>query len=218
MESDHLANAPLQDYPERSVWTTWAISYQAIRERHEHTANLLLLWSFLDNKDLWHGLFAIACSRSTLVAKMLLEWVGDIASSEIKFSRAVQLLCNYSLAEQVQESGSYATHPVVHQWAHHSQGERFATQLSRLAVVAVGWAVPASSTRDYAALQRRLLLHAQACSRQIVKSEAVWRGSAEGGSDGDVDGGEVRKTVLDAVLLLGNLYNNQGKLGEAEKM
>ena len=155
------------------MWTTWAISYQAIRERHEHTANLLLLWSFLDNKDLWHGLFATACSRSAVAAKMLLGWVGDIASSEIKFSRAMQLLCNYSLAEQVQETGSYATHPVVHQWAHHSQGKRFATELSRLAVVAVGWAVPASSTRDYAALQRRLLPHAQACSRQVVERNAV---------------------------------------------
>jgi hypothetical protein len=43
MQSDHLANAPLQDYPERSVWTTWASSYQATRDKHEATANLLLL-------------------------------------------------------------------------------------------------------------------------------------------------------------------------------
>jgi tetratricopeptide (TPR) repeat protein len=218
MTSDHLADAPLQDYPERSVWTTWAISYQAIRERHEHTANLLLLWSFLDNKDLWHGLFTTACSRSALVAKMLLGWVGDIASSEIKFSRAMQLLCNYSLAEQVQETGSYATHPVVHQWAHHSQGKRFATELSRLAVVAVGHVVPESSTRDYAALQRRLLLHAQACSRQVVERNAVWDREAEDGGDGDIEEGEERKTVLAAVHTLGILYADQGRLGEAEKM
>ncbi|CAN9173050.1 unnamed protein product [Alternaria alternata] len=218
MASDDLADAPLQDYPERSVWTTWAISYQAIRERHEHTANLLLLWSFLDNKDLWHGLFTTACSRSAFVAKMLLGWVGDIASSEIKFSRAMQLLCNYSLAEQVQETGSYATHPVVHQWAHHSQGKRFATELSRLAVVAVGWAVPESSTRDYAALQRRLLPHAQACSRQVVERKTVWDKGAAAGSDGDVDEAEERKTVLDSVHLVGVLYYDQGKLGEAEQM
>ncbi|CAN9217260.1 unnamed protein product [Alternaria alternata] len=218
MASDDLADAPLQDYPERSVWTTWAISYQAIRERHEHTANLLLLWSFLDNKDLWHGLFATACSRSALVAKMLSEWVGDIASSEIKFSRAVQLLCNYSLAEQVQETGSYATHPVVHQWAHYSQGKRFAAELSRLAVVAVGSGVPESSTRDYAALQRRLLLHAQACSRQIAKSEAVWGRKAEDGSNRDVDEDQKLKTVLNAIHMLGILYADQGRLGEAEQM
>ena len=218
MASDDLADAPLQDYPERSVWTTWAISYQAIRERHEHTANLLLLWSFLDNKDLWHGLFAATCRKSAVAARMLSGWIGNVASSEIKFSKAMQLLCNYSLAEQVQESGSYATHPVVHQWAHHSQGKRFAAELSRLAVVAVGWAVPESSTRDYAALQRRLLLHAQACSRQVVERNAVWDRGAEDGSDGDVDEGEERETVLDAVHLLGDLFADQGRLDEAERM
>ncbi|CAN9193253.1 unnamed protein product [Alternaria alternata] len=221
MQSDDLADAPLQDYPERSVWTTWAISYQAICDKHKGTANLLLLWSFLDNKDLWHGLFAVACSGSAVAAAMLSGWIGDIASSEVKFSRAMQLLCNYSLVEEavkVAETTSYTTHPVVHQWAHHSQGKRFATELSRLAVVAVGWAVPESSTRDYPALQRRLLLHAQACSRQAVERNAVWDREVEDGSDGDVDGSEERETVLDAVLLLGILYHDQGKLGEAEQM
>jgi tetratricopeptide (TPR) repeat protein len=217
MQSDDLDGDSLHDYPSRSVWTTWAISYQAIRNRHEHTANLLLVWSFLDNKDLWHSLFAATCSRSTVAARMLLAWIGDVASSEVKFSRAMKLLRKYSLVEEVTET-SYATHPVVHQWAHHSQGKRFATELSRLAVVVVGLAVPESSTRDYAALQRRLILHAQACSSQIVKSEAVWRGRAEGGSGGDVDKGKERETVLNAVHLLGDLYLNQDKLGEAEKM
>ncbi|CAN9307714.1 unnamed protein product [Alternaria alternata] len=216
--SDHLADAPLQDYPERSVWTTWAISYQAIRERHEHTANLLLLWSFLDNKDLWHGLFATACVASPVALRMLSGWIGNVASSEIKFSGAMQLLCNYSLAEQVQETGNYATHPVVHQWAHHSQGKRFATELSRLAVVAVGHVVPGSSTRDYAALQRRLLLHAQACSSQVVKRKTVWYRGAAVGSNEDINEDQKRETVLDAVHMLGVLYANQGRLDEAEQM
>ena len=51
MKSRDGADAPLQDYPDRSVWTTWTISYHAIRKKNEATANLLLLWAFLDNKD-----------------------------------------------------------------------------------------------------------------------------------------------------------------------
>jgi tetratricopeptide (TPR) repeat protein len=221
MELDHLDDDPLQDYPGRSVWTTWAISYQANRNKHEDTGNLLLLWSFLDNKDLWHGLFAAACKRSTVAARMLSGWVGDIASSEVKFSRAMQLLHKYSLVEEaagVTETTSYATHPVVHRWAHHSQGKRFATELSRLAVVAVGWAVPESSTRDYSTVQRRLLLHAQVCSSQIVKSGTVWCGRAAGYNNRDVEEGKERNAILDAVHFLGLLYADQGKLGEAEKM
>jgi tetratricopeptide (TPR) repeat protein len=218
MESNHLAGAPLQDYPDRSVWTTWAISYQAIREKHEATANLLLLWSFLDNKDLWHGLFATACRESTAATRMLSGWIGEIASSELEFSGAMRLLRSYSLVEEVAETASYATHPVLHQWAHHSQGKCVATKLSRLAVVAVGWSVPANTARDYSTLQRRLLPHAEACSSQMVESEASWRGRVERDSDGDVDESGEQKTVLNAVLLVGNLYAAQGKLGEAEKM
>ncbi|KAF1828816.1 hypothetical protein BDW02DRAFT_562334 [Decorospora gaudefroyi] len=221
MELDYLDDDPLQDYPGRSVWTTWAILYQAIRNKHEDTANLLLLWSFLDNKDLWHGLFAAACRSSTVAARMLSGWVGDIATSEVKFSRAMQLLHRYSLVEEAAratETTSYATHPVVHQWAHHSQGKRFTTELSRLAVVAVGWAVPASSTRDYSALQRRLLPHAQACSGQIVKSGTVWCGRAKGDKNRDVEEAKELNAVLDAVHCLGLLYADQGKLGKAEQM
>src|SRR5438045_2575379 len=64
MESRNWADSPLHDYPGRSVWTTWVISYNAIRDQHKATANLLLLWSFLDNKDLWYGLFAEASRAS----------------------------------------------------------------------------------------------------------------------------------------------------------
>ena len=52
MGLDDLDDGPLQDYPGRSLWTTWAISYQAIRDAYKNTANLLLLWSFLDNKEI----------------------------------------------------------------------------------------------------------------------------------------------------------------------
>jgi tetratricopeptide (TPR) repeat protein len=218
MDSDHFTDTPLQDYPDRSVWTTWAISYQAIRDKHEATANLLLLWSFLDNKDLWHGLFATACGKSIVATRMLSGWIGNIASSELEFSRAMQLLRNYSLVEAVAETASYATHPVVHQWAHHSQAKHFAVELSRLAVVAVGWSVPGSSIRDYSTLQRRLLPHAQACFGLIVESRGDWWLSINRRNDEDLDGDEQQETVLDAIHLLGDLYADQGKLGKAEQM
>ena len=85
MESRDEADAPLQDYPDRSVWTTWTISYKAIRNKDEITANLLLLWASLDNRDLWHGLFTSACRASSICARRLSEWIGEIASNELKF-------------------------------------------------------------------------------------------------------------------------------------
>jgi hypothetical protein len=52
MESQDRTGTPLRDYPNRSVWTTWTISYDAIRAKNTAAANVLLLWACLDNKDL----------------------------------------------------------------------------------------------------------------------------------------------------------------------
>ncbi|KAF1966045.1 hypothetical protein BU23DRAFT_334294, partial [Bimuria novae-zelandiae CBS 107.79] len=215
---EELADAPLRDYPDRSVWTTWAISYQAIRNKHESTANLLLLWSFLDNRDLWYDLLATACKASTVAARMLSESIGNVASSELAFSRAMQQLRSYSLIEEVEEATSFATHPVVHQWAYHYQGKQFASKFVRLAIVLVGWAVPDNSTGDWPAVQHRLLPHAQAVARWVVQSETRWDHNGSLNNDHDINNGEEREAVLNATHLLGNLYADQGKLAEEKQM
>ena len=210
MGSGDWVSAPLQDYPDRSVWTTWAISYQKIRDKHEATANLLLLWSFLDNKDLWHGLFAAGCEKSTVTEMMLSEWIGDIATNELEFSQAMQLLRSYSLIEEV-DATSYSTHPVVHRWAYHYQGKHLEVKLGKLAVVTVGAAVPEQSARDSAPRQRRLLSHAHACSRWVYVAQL-------GQSDQDCNEGEEQHELSSAIHGLGDLYADQGRLAEAEQM
>jgi len=188
---------PLQDYPDRSVQTTWTISYEAIKEQDKATANLLLLWSFLDNKNIWHGLFAAACSASTRVASELSAWFGDISSNELEFARAMQLLRNYSLVEAVEDVASYTAHPVIHKWAYHYRGQDFPENLARLAVLSVGWAVPDVSTRDYSTLQRRLLPHAEACL-QWVAEKGPGRSSHDYECDLGGDGKEEREVILGA--------------------
>ncbi|KAH8587243.1 hypothetical protein B0O99DRAFT_747744 [Bisporella sp. PMI_857] len=218
MESGDWEGAPLQDYPDRSVWTTWAISYDAIRKTHIAAANFLLLWAFLDRKDLWYGLFAAACNASTAAASSLSEWIGSIAGNELELTKAVRLFRNYSLIEDVKDCGSYATHPVVHRWAYHFQGEGSRQKLAQLAVIIVGCAVPDSLSRDYSTLQRRLLPHAQACSHRIEIHETGPSSGAHKGGSVENQMGEERIILDDAILLLGNLYRDQGKLDEAEKM
>jgi hypothetical protein len=46
----------------RSYWAKWmrlstATLYQAVGHENEATANLMLLWPFLDSRDLWYSLF-----------------------------------------------------------------------------------------------------------------------------------------------------------------
>ncbi|CAN9307788.1 unnamed protein product [Alternaria alternata] len=218
MGSDDSAEPPLKDYPDRCVWTTWIISYKAIRSHDETTANLLLLWSFLDNKDLWYDMFAAACKASRVAKEQLSGWIGDIATNGFKFSQSMRLLRNYSLIEEVEMIASYATHPVIHRWTYHYEGQHFAPKLGQLATIAVGCAVPGDSEEKCSAMQRRLLPHAEACSIWLGESQ-IGRVTGSGGrAEIDQNRNEEDVLLLDATNLLGNLYSFQGKLVQAEQM
>ena len=218
MELQDRRDAPLYDYGDRSIWTTWTISFKAIQKTNEAAANLLLLWAFLDNRDLWYRLLAAAGERSAVAAEHLSKWLQDIPSNELKFTDAVQLLRNYSMIESMQGLSSYATHPVVHKWAFHMQDQEQRMDLARTAVLVVGFAVPHNSTKEYWTTQRRLLPHAQSCSQWILDSKADSSAKGRGSSHRAGTDKECRREVLDAIVWLGLLYSDQGKLDEAEKM
>ncbi|KAJ9634597.1 hypothetical protein H2199_008880 [Coniosporium tulheliwenetii] len=222
MESHDDTGTPLQDYPNRSVWTTWTISFNAIREKNEAAANLLLLWAHLANQDLWYGLLAAAWHNMTDCGydstDHLPTWLHGIASSELKFTDAIRLLHHYSLIEDTEGLPSYATHPVVHQWALHMQDETQRVDLARLAVIILGWAKPDKFTRDFWTTQRRLHAHAQCCSQWILMS--VTNRSDRRSRACNVMSAEEKHTglMLGALNNLGFLYWNQGKLVEGEKI
>ncbi|KAF2464786.1 uncharacterized protein BDR25DRAFT_319046 [Lindgomyces ingoldianus] len=200
MESQDRTGAPLRDYPDRSVLTTWTISYNAVRAKSTAAANLLLLWACLDNKDLWYGLVARAGMNSA-VAESLPRWLARVASDEVEFVAAMRLLCSYSLIEGLQDLSGYETHPVVHRWALHMQDEEQRTAFAQLAVLIIGWAVPETTEKEYSSLQRRLLRHAHACYEWVLNT-----GFGE------------NSTMIDAINMLGVLFTDRGKLGEAAKM
>jgi hypothetical protein len=49
---------PLQDYGERSMLTTWKVSYDQVLRRSETAAWLLRLWAFFHHDDFWYELLA----------------------------------------------------------------------------------------------------------------------------------------------------------------
>ena len=104
-------------YYHGNVWTTWIISYNEIRSKNksgEAAANLLLLWSCINSRDLWFGLFREGYKQGEFPS-----WMDEIASSSLRFSKALRLLRRYSMVEEAEEDGSHSTHPVVHKWVYH---------------------------------------------------------------------------------------------------
>ena len=57
MEKQHRSTIP-ED--KGSILTTWTLSYNSLRDPSENAANLLMLWAFHDNQDLWYELLTPA--------------------------------------------------------------------------------------------------------------------------------------------------------------
>src|SRR4051812_34454282 len=96
-------------------------------------------------------------------------------------------------------------HPVVHRWASHVQDGAGKRVVLRLAVMVVGSSVPSRTSKDFWVVQRRLLPHAERCSRWIGE---IYRAGQS--FDGTM--------AIDAIYSLGNLYIDQGWLTKAKSM
>jgi tetratricopeptide (TPR) repeat protein len=238
--------APLRSYGNRSINTTWTVSYNAIRTKNEAAANLLLLWAHLDHKTLPFWILQAGANRSRVLAKDLSVWLGDAAADEVEFLQVVRLLRSYCLIESLRGSSTHGTHPVVHQWAFHIQNKHQRVELSRLAFLVLGYAVPDKHTTEYHQKQRQLIPHAESCIERMERATAdtmaevfevsyalnvmgillLEQGNlvkAEKMYQRALEGkekvwGPDHTSTLDTVNNLGILYTDQGKLADAEKM
>ncbi|THZ70582.1 TPR-like protein [Aureobasidium pullulans] len=191
----------LQEDSERSVSTTWKISYEQVRSRSEGASNLLKLWSFLYADDLWYDL--IACSKTLASHVVVPKWLLLLAENKLEFNRAMGLLIKYSLVESKMETRSYAMHSVLHSWCLHvAQHDSEKGDFRRLASCIVGQAMPLLETDEILILQRRLLPHAQTIMR-FVEDERNARLSID---------------EYHAFAQLAYIFRYQGRYGEAEKM
>ncbi|TVY34372.1 Vegetative incompatibility protein HET-E-1, partial [Lachnellula subtilissima] len=189
----------LGSYEDRTLYSTWQISFDKIKQRNPYSANLLRLWAYFDNQDLWFELLRHSDSEDP-------EWLQELTKDELSFDSAVRVLSNYGLVEVATssqewiESKGYSIHGCVHSWTIHALNQEWDCDLARLAVQLVGAHVPGAKVIQPWLKQRRLLQHAARCSHMI--------------STGLV----VDDKLTDECFNLGFLYANQGKLVEAEQM
>ncbi|RFU33666.1 hypothetical protein B7463_g2681, partial [Scytalidium lignicola] len=172
----------LNSYEDRSLYTTWQVTFDRIRQQNEASARLLKLWAYFDRQDIWFELLRHGCSVDN-------ELIRKLTEDELSFNEAVRLLCEYGLVHTElslrQPSGS--------------EGE-CDKSLARLALTCVASEVPDRNMDKWWLLQRRLLQHATRCEHLVINGKV------------DVEGMEW------ALHNLGDLYADQGKLAEAEKM
>jgi tetratricopeptide (TPR) repeat protein len=187
----------LSSYEDRTLYSTWQISFDYIKQRNEHSAKLLYLWAYFDNQDLWFELLRHGGLQDP-------AWIRELTEDELNFHAAAGVLSDHGLVEietasqELVESRGYSIHSCVHSWTIDVLNQEWDYDMARLALKCVGSHVPYTQDRKWWITQRRLLQHAFRCSYIVSKGMEIYDG------------------IEWALENIGRLYMNQGKLGEAE--
>jgi tetratricopeptide (TPR) repeat protein len=237
---------PLQEYGDRSVLTTWTISYEQVQRQSEEAACLLRLWGFLDSGEVWYEL--IAAGLDLTAGTDVPAWLLAIAQDELAFGEAMGLLSRYSLAEGKDGTDSHSMHSVLHRWCRYLVGQEEQQELGCLAAGLVASSVPLESDAEFWIKRKQVMAHGLCVSSWIEEhsgwdKERVVEGSrwlgcsyklgcllddedrqrAEQMYQRALEGyeknyGPEHALTLHTVNKLGMLYANQDRREEAEQM
>jgi tetratricopeptide (TPR) repeat protein len=195
---------PSQDY-QRSMLTTWKISYDQVLRRSETAAWLLRLWAFFYHDDFWYGLLAKSASfLQDLKDGEKFEmptWLAELAGSELGFSSAMALLKAYSLAEST-GGRSYTMHSVLHRWSRSLSSNAEGAPLIFISICVLASATPSKKDGMSWKLERRLLQHVLHAGIELRVTQTVAQ----------------LEFPSRATHRLGDLLRHQYKLNDAEQM
>lgn len=235
----------VEEAADRSILTTWTLSFVYLQEKSEESANLLILWAFLDNQDIWYELFTAALDHS--ITDKLPEWFSRCICDKFAFRKCTRLLIRYSFVGANAESSSFSVHAAIHRWCFYNSGRK-KVDMAWLAVVIVASTTLSEPVIHYSPLQRRLLPHCDrvcsfinhntldgiskelslplsyACNslgalyfRQVsmLKAETMYLRAL---AEKETILGQDHSSTLITANNLGLLYKSQGRTREAEAM
>lgn len=108
----------LSSYEDRTLYSTWQISFEYVEKRNGLAAKLLRLWAYFDNQDLWFELLRHGDFEDP-------KWIRELTKDELSFYDAVQVLSDHGLvdvdnsSQERIESRGYSVHGCVHSWSIH---------------------------------------------------------------------------------------------------
>jgi tetratricopeptide (TPR) repeat protein len=157
---------PLEEY-DRSVMTTWSISFNQVKKRSEEAAYLLRLWGFLDSGEVWYELFAP--KRRLLDDAGYPRWLQTITEDAPAFAATMGLLSRFSLAEGREGTDSHSMHSVLHKWCSDITKDTEQQEFGCLAASLVASNVPLDSEADYWTKRKRIMAHGLCVYQWIEK-------------------------------------------------
>ncbi|KJZ69248.1 hypothetical protein HIM_11371 [Hirsutella minnesotensis 3608] len=189
-------------YPHQQDDTAWTLSmratFRSIEKHDGATAKLLLLWSCLDSQMLRFDLL-----KPAIGAKGRCQWLHRLASDKDLFDKAVDLLDHYSLITRDESDyDTFSMHLVVHNVLASYRTEAQTAEFGRSALDIIARSIPQSTNRQFWIMQKRLLPHANRYLTWLTNNP-TWSSAQD-------------SSFSKAVALLGDLYNDQGMLAQAE--
>jgi hypothetical protein len=100
-------------YEDRTLYSTWQISYDHVEQQNKLSTQLLRLWAYFDNQDLWFEFLWHSDSQDP-------KWIQELTKDEFNFTNATRVLNDHGLAEvdtssqERIESRGYSIHACVH--------------------------------------------------------------------------------------------------------
>ncbi|KAK5704854.1 hypothetical protein LTR97_001963 [Elasticomyces elasticus] len=231
---------PAPDYQERTMLTTWNMSYEQVRAVNPQAVAILDQWAFLYAGDIWFELAASSPQNSG--QDHTAEVVTMIATDKLAFRNSLGVLANYSLITAHVEGTGFSIHPVVHAWCLHTVARAGRLeQLCDRALVLVVRMIPSEADGGHWNIERRLVPHARAAAarhldgaeKEDFNDEIVElaRFLSDWASSADVEAlylralrgyvkvlGEDHASTLKILNNIGVLYAEQGRIKEAEEM
>jgi len=179
------------DYEERTLYSTWNVSLQKVQDQDPAAAELLKLMAYLDNQDLWYGLFHDVSDAPA--------WWSELIKSRARFNRAVSTLHNYSLLEV--NGGQYSLHTCEHDWTLEHLNHGINHERCRIAIHCVAANVSWGSEEESSVRNRRVLPHTRRFKHDRIKA-AIDRSGIE----------------LRDMYRIAYIYHRNDMLAEAEEM
>lgn len=102
--------AKLREYQERTLYTTWDVSYSCLSREDPDAARLLKLLAYFDNQSLLHKHFRAGLTTNSP------EWLRDVITDDVNFNGAMGILTGYYFLDLHPMSESWSMHNCVHDW------------------------------------------------------------------------------------------------------
>ncbi|KAK5238550.1 hypothetical protein LTR47_000293 [Exophiala xenobiotica] len=100
----------LQEYQDRTLYTTWDISYSQLQKEDPIAAKLLKLLAYFDNQSLWYELFSAGFNHDSP------EWLREVIADDLSFASVMGRLTEYCFIEVQVATKSWSMHNCIHDW------------------------------------------------------------------------------------------------------